>query len=364
MRILVVNSGSSSLKLRLVDGRDSVAGRADLPPVDLAGDAAIGSAIRGLGPFEAVGHRIVHGGLTYGAPVLIDSAVRRELERLSSMAPLHQPPAVRAVDIVAAASDVPAVACFDTAFHAGMPAAASTYAVPRSWREDLGVRKYGFHGLAHAWTSRRASEMLGEQGPSARLVTCHLGAGASLAAVVGGRGADTTMGFTPLDGLVMATRSGAVDPAVVLWLQNHAGMHPHEIGDALEHRSGLAAMAGTPDMRVVLDRSSRGDDDASLAVEVYLHRLRTGIGSMAAAAGGIDALVYSGGIGEHAPEVRERVATGLEFLGITVDPQRNRAAVPDTEITGTGPVRVFVIAAREDLEIARAVGATLSAETG
>lgn len=354
----MVNSGSSSLKLRVIDDDDGVTGRVDLPAVGLVGDDEVRRAVQGLAPFDVVGHRVVHGGRSYPAPVRIDAAVRRDLDELTPLAPLHLPAALRALDIVTdLAPDAPSVACFDTAFHAGLPAAAATYAVPREWREGLGVRKYGFHGLAHAWTSRRAAELLG--GGSTRIVTCHLGAGASLAAVVDGRCVDTTMGFTPLDGLVMATRSGAVDPGLVLWLLTHAGITVSAVADALERRSGLVALAGTPDMRMVVARAEAGDADAVLALDVYVHRLRGGIAAMVAAAGGIDALVFSGGVGEHAPEVRERAAAGLAFLDVSVDPIRNGAAEPEQEITGHGRVRLFVLEAREDLEMARQVRQTL-----
>lgn len=361
MRILVVNSGSSSLKLRVIVDSNATAAEADLPPVDNAGDDTIRAAIQDLGPFDAVGHRVVHGGRSYTEPTIIDAHVRRELEGLAPLAPLHQPPALRAIDIVSeVAPDAPAVACFDTAFFARLPPHAATYAVPRQWRDELGVRKYGFHGLAHASDSRRAAELLDLSGGPTRIVTCHLGAGASLAAVVDGRCVDTTMGFTPLDGLVMATRSGAIDPGLVLWLQQHAGMAASEIGDQLERRSGLAGLAGTPDMRAVLDRAAAGDPDAVLARDVYLHRLRAGIAAMAAAAEGLDALVFSGGVGEHSPEIRERAARGVRFLDVTVDGERNVREAPDCDITGDGRVRVFVVAAREDLEIARAVRSALA----
>lgn len=360
MRILVVNSGSSSLKLRLVDDDDDVVGQTDLDALD-AGDDGLRRAVAAIGGFDAVGHRVVHGGRRFTEPARIDAGVREQLERLTSLAPLHQPPALRAIDIISdIAPDTPAVACFDTTFHAAMPPASATYAIPRQWRDDLGVRKYGFHGLAHAWTSRRGLSLLGAPPGGRRVVTCHLGAGASLAAVVDGRCVDTTMGFTPLDGLVMATRAGTVDPGLVLWLHDHAGLSTGEIGEVLERRSGLTGLAGTPDMRVVLERAAAGDADARLALDVYLHRLRSSIAAMAAAAEGVDALVFSGGVGEHAPEVRSRAVSTLGFLGLTIDGDRNHVAVPDADITGAGPVRVFVVAAREDLEIAHAVRATLA----
>lgn len=356
MRILVVNSGSASLKLRLVDEGDNLAASADLPPID--GDVGddVRAAIVALGPFDAIGHRVVHGGQAFTEPTRIDEQVRRDLETLTPLAPLHQPAALKAIDVVTAlAPDTPAVACFDTAFHARLPPEASTYPVPREWRDELGVRKYGFHGLAHAWTSRQATQMLGETEAAPRVITCHLGGGASLAAIVDGRCVDTTMGFTPLDGLMMATRSGSVDPGLVLWLQLHAGLTATEISEGLEHQSGLVALAGTPDMRTVLERAGAGDDAATLALGVYVHRLVTGIAAMAAAAGGIDALVFSGGIGEHAPEIRRRAAAGLRFLDVSIDDGPNAIARVDCEITGDERVRVFVVAAREDIEIAHAV---------
>ncbi len=360
MRILVVNSGSSSLKLRLVDADDHVPATADLPAVGDTSDDEIRTAITELGPFDAVGHRVVHGGATYTGPVRINARVQRDLAELTPLAPLHQPAALRAIDLVEKiAPDVPGVACFDTAFHSTLPLAATTYAIPTQWRDELGVRKYGFHGLAHAWTSRRARELIADDGSGARVVTCHLGAGASLAAVVAGRCVDTTMGFTPLDGLVMATRSGSLDPGAVLWLETHGRLTVAEVTEALERHSGLLGLTGTPDMQEVLERAANGAADASLAVATYVHRLRAGIAAMAAAAGGLDILVFSGGVGENAADIREQATEGLGFLGVTIDHGRNATAIPDCEVTGHGPVRTFVIAAREELEVARGVRETL-----
>ena len=247
---------------------------------------------------------------------------------------------------------MPAVACFDTAFHATLTAAAATYALPRAWRERWGVRRYGFHGLSHAWAARRAG--------GGRVVTCHLGAGASLAAVRDGRCLDTTMGFTPLDGLVMATRSGSVDPGLLLWLLEETGMAERELAEALEHQSGLLALAGTADMREVLAGVEHGDPDASLALDVYVHRLRAGIAAMAAALGGLDTLVFTGGVGERSAPVRAAAAAGLGFLGIALDPERNATAGGDADIGAEGAaVRTLVVEAREDLEIARQVRAVV-----
>jgi acetate kinase len=368
--ILVVNAGSSSLKLRLVDGDDRVVGRADLPAVATLRQGELAAALDEVGgrDADAVGHRVVHGGADFRAPVLVDQAVRRRLEQLVELAPLHQPAALAGLDAVAEAlPGLPAVACFDTAFHATLPPEASTYAVPERWREDLGLRRYGFHGLSHAYAARRAATMLDAAGaPGGRLVTCHLGAGASLAAVSDGRSVDTTMGFTPLEGLVMATRSGSVDPGAVLWLVERAGLPVGEVADALEHHSGLAALAGTPDMAAVTAGAEEGDERARLALGVYLHRLRAGIAGMAAALGGVDAVVFTGGVGENAPAVRAGAVEGLPFLGVAVDPGANAAAGAelraglDADVTGPGAVaRVLVVAAREEVEVARGVRARL-----
>ena len=239
----------------------------------------------------------MHGGEAYRAAVWIDDDVRAGIETLSDLAPLHQPRALAAID--AAHHDlpgVPAAACFDTAFHASIPPAAATYALPEPWRQ----RRFGFHGLSHAYAVSRAAELLGAGLEDLRVVSCHLGAGASLAAVAGGRSVDTTMGFTPLEGLVMGTRSGSVDPGLLLWLIEHEGVVPAELADGLEHRSGLLALAGTGDMREILTRADAGDGDACAALDVYVHRLRAGVGAMAAAMNGLDVLVFTGGVGEHA----------------------------------------------------------------
>jgi acetate kinase len=252
--------------------------------------------------------------------------------------------------------DTPAVACFDTAFHATLPPAAFTYAVPRAWQERWGVRRYGFHGLSHAYASRRAAEMTGAR----RIVTCHLGAGASLAAVRDGRSVDTTMGFTPLEGLVMATRSGSVDPGLLLWLLERERLTVAEMSAALEHDSGLSALAGTADMREVLARVDT-DPDARLALDVYTHRLRAGVAAMTAALGGLDALAFTGGVGERSAPVRRAVAEGLGFLGVALDDERNAAADGDTDISrADAHARALVIPAREDLEIVREVRRVLA----
>jgi acetate kinase len=371
-RVLVVNAGSSSLKLSVLDPAGAVTASADLPaPLGpaprAAGDGSeIKSAIQSLGAVDAVGHRIVHGGTLYTGPVRIDEQVRQRLESLTDLAPLHQPKSLAALDAVQAVLPaVPAVACFDTAFHATIPAAAATFALPEEWRTRWSLRRFGFHGLSHAYISRRAPELLGRDAGRLRLVSCHLGAGASLAAIRDGRSVDTTMGFTPLDGLVMATRSGSVDPGLVLWLEEHAHMPAAELAAALEHRSGLYGLAGTADMREILARAAAGDTRAELARETYLHRLRASIAAMAAALDGLDAMVFTGGVGENSAEIRLRAMDGLGFLGIAAEPEPNDSGTGDREIGApAAAVRTLVIAAREDIEIAGQVRATLAWSAG
>jgi acetate kinase len=284
------------------------------------------------------------------------------LRALTDLAPLHQPKSLAALDVVTdVLPDVPAVACFDTAFHATLSPAASTYALPPEWRRRWDLRRYGFHGLSHAYASRRVTELLERPVDGLRVVTCHLGAGASLAAIRDGRSVDTTMGFTPLEGLVMATRSGSVDPGLVLWLEEHAGTPPAELAATLEHRSGLLGLAGTADMRAIVDAAAAGVPDARLALDVYVHRLRASIAAMAASLGGIDALVFTGGVGERSSAVRALAADRLGFLGIELDAIRNEHGPDEREIgAGGARVRVFVIVAREDLEIAHEVRSVLA----
>ena len=309
VRVLVVNAGSSSLKLALLGEDDEQLWHRELEaPRARVADEEVAAALADL-PAEpdAVGHRIVHGGERFREPVMIDRAVEGALQELVALAPLHQPKSLAAVDAVTRAlPSVPAVACFDTAFHATLPPEAATYALPLEWRVRYGLRRFGFHGLSHAYAARAA-------GGARRVVTCHLGAGASLCAVLEGRSVDTTMGFTPLEGLVMATRAGSVDPGLLLWLQRCEGVSADDMAEALEHESGLLGLAGTGDMRELL---ARDDEDARLALDVYVHRVRAGVGAMAASLGGLDALVFTGGVGERSGRVRDLVCEGLSHLGV------------------------------------------------
>jgi acetate kinase len=356
VRVLTVNAGSSSLKVRLLDHDDTVLQSADLDaPGGQVEQADVRQALASCPDPDVVAHRVVLGGTAFTGPVVLDDAVGARLDALTALAPLHQPKSLSALRAVSEVlPETTAVACFDTAFHTTIPPAAATYAVPRAWHERHGVRKYGFHGLSHAYSTKRAADLVGTM--RRRLVVAHLGAGCSLTAVVDGRSRDTTMGFTPLAGLVMATRSGDVDPGLVLWLEQHEGLSPAEVAHALEHEAGLLALAGDGDMRAVLAAERDGDARAVLAMEVYVHRLVTLTGAMAAAAGGLDALVFTGGVGERSSEVRRRCVEGLRHLGTVVDATANEAAdssSQDVEISAaSGTTRTFVVRAREDLQMA------------
>jgi acetate kinase len=364
MRVLVVNAGSSSLKVSLVDDDDSTIVEREF---EASGGRFDGSELRaavdemeGVG---AVGHRVVHGGPRYPASVRVDAQLIDYLGSIADLAPLHLPASLAGITAVQSLlPGVPAVACFDTAFHSSLPQAAATYAIPLEWRTRLGIRRYGFHGFSHAYAARRAAEMLTRSEASLRVVTCHLGAGASLAAVLGGHSVDTTMGFTPMEGLVMATRSGSVDPGMVLWLQRHEGFTEPELNEALDLRSGLYALAGVADMQEVVRRASAGEDRSRLALDVYVHRLRSSIAAMASAMNGLDAVVFTGGVGEHSAPVRSEAIDGLRFLGLGISPELNVNVSGDADISAPGAdAKTLVVRAREDIEVAREVRRVISA---
>jgi acetate kinase len=363
VRVLVVNTGSSSLKLSVLDRGRPVTSRTverwqgedDLDEVR--------DFLAGAGPVAAVGHRVVHGGPAHDGPALVGDALLAELAALTDLAPLHQP---RALAAIAAGArllpGVPAVACFDTAFHRTLPPAAATYALPAAWNARWGLRRYGFHGLSHAYAVRRAAELAGRPLAALRVLSCHLGAGASLCAVRAGRSVDTTMGFTPLAGLVMATRSGSVDPGMLLWLLAGGELSVAEVTDALEHGSGLAGLSGTSgDLRDVRVARDAGSAEAALAYDVFVHRLVREAGAMVASCGGLDLLVLTGGIGEHAPDVRHALCEGLGHLGVELDAAANAAADADAVLSPAGArVPVAVVTAGEDRQIAREVEALLA----
>jgi acetate kinase len=354
---LVVNAGSSSLKLSVLDGEKVL----DETTVERWSGA---DDLDGLREFlaqapepDAVGHRVVHGGPRHRRSVRVDGELIDYLDSVSDLAPLHNPRAVAAMRAVGRLlPSTPGVAAFDTSFHATIPDEAATYAVPREWNHRYQLRRYGFHGLSHAYAVRRAAALVDRDPADLRVVTCHLGAGASLSAVVDGHSVDTTMGFTPLAGLVMQTRAGSVDPGLLLWLLENAGLDAATLGETLEHQSGLKGLSGTSgDLRDVLTAREADDDDARLAFDVYVHRLVREIGAMAASAGGLDLLVFTGGMGEHSPELRSAAGSRLGHLGVSLDEQANQAT-GDSDVSGPDArVRTVVVTAREDVEVAREV---------
>lgn len=366
-QLLIANPGSSSLKLRVLHPDDEVVASEDGPaPGADDVDDVLTAFLTGAPRIAAAGVRVVHGGATFRGPVVVDDDVEAALAELDELAPLHNPPARAIVSSLRRMlGDRPVVACFDTAFHRTLPEAAATYAVPWSWTHDHGVRRYGFHGLSHQWATRRAAEVVGRPVENLRTVTAHLGAGASLAAVRGGRSVDTTMGFTPLEGLVMATRSGSVDPGALLWVQRRLGLDPEAMEHALDHESGLLGLSRrSGDLREVHALAEGGDPDARLALEVYVHRLRGEIARMAAALDGLDVLVFTGGVGEHAPWLRAAVVAGLSFLGLGIDEVANERAVRgDVTIGAAGATPCLVVESREDRQIASEIRHVLGGPT-
>jgi acetate kinase len=342
--VLVANAGSTSLKLHLVDEGEASARVGSLDDVD---PAAV----------DAVAHRVVHGGERFRAPVLVDDAVLAEIAALRALAPLHNTPALRELETARRRfPGLPHVAVFDTAFHATIPPAAATYAVPRRWREEWGVRRYGFHGLSVAWSAERAPAVVGRPPQGLRLVVCHLGGGSSVTALLDGRSLDTTMGFSPLEGVPMATRSGSVDPGAIVSVLRRSGMDADGLDEALNHESGMRGLAGGDGLMIELERrAAAGDDGAALAVEVFVLRVAGAVAAMAVASGGVDAVVFTAGIGEHSARVRELVCRRLAFLGVALDPARNAAAAGDCDLTAAGArVSVAVVHAREEVVAARA----------
>ena len=384
-RVLVVNTGSSSIKYQLfeMDGKRALAsglveriGEAGARLTHRAGDAeplvveervadhsegfermfrAFETAGGPIGELAGIGHRVVHGGDRLTEPTRIDDAAIAAIADQAPLAPLHNPSNLLGIRIAMASfPDTPQVAVFDTAFHQTMPPRAWRYAVPADLAAQLRIRRYGFHGTSHAYVSRKAAEHLGRPAGELNLVTLHLGNGASVAAVAGGRCIDTSMGLTPLEGLVMGTRSGDLDPAVVFYLHREAGLSVDDIDDLLNKRSGMLGLAGANDMREVERRAAEGDQAAAEALDVYCYRIRKYVGAYAAALGRLDALVFTAGIGENSDGVRAGVCQGLEGLGVALNPKRNRSRSgrPRTISPDDSKVAVLVVPTNEELEIA------------
>jgi len=304
---------------------------------------------------DVVGHRVVHGGPKYAEPVLLTPEVKSGIAAVSAFAPLHNRAELEGVEIIERLlGPVPQVAVFDTGFHRRMSPAAAVYPGPYQWFES-GIRRYGFHGINHQYCAARAAHLLGRDLHSLRLVTCHLGNGCSLAAIQEGRSIDTTMGFTPLEGLMMGTRSGSVDPGILTYLMREGRLHAKEIDDVLNKESGLLGISGiSGDMREILASVKRSHSRAKLAFDIYVHRLRAGIGAMIAVLGGIDVLVFSAGVGENSVEVRDAACEQLAFLGLKLDATANSQRRPDADIaTPDSAVRALIIRAQEDWAIAR-----------
>ncbi|MFI5274110.1 MAG: acetate/propionate family kinase [Ktedonobacterales bacterium] len=312
--------------------------------------------IAGPGEIGGVGHRVVHGGLDYEESVRITPRVTAAIARLAAIAPEHNPAALAGIEVVTRVlgAGVPQVAVFDTAFHAHMPLAAAVYPGPYAWFEQ-GIRRFGFHGISHQYCAERAAQLLGRDLGALRLITCHLGNGCSLAAIAGGRSVDTTMGFTPMEGLMMGSRSGSVDPGILTYLLRERGVSGESLDRTLNHDSGLKGISGiSSDMRDVMAARTAGDARAVLAFDMFVHRLRLGIGAMLAALGGVDALVFAGGIGEHVPEVRAGACEAFGYMGLRLDDARNAQSPHDANIAASdSTVPVFVIQTQEDWMIAR-----------
>ena len=376
--VLVLNAGSSSLKYQLVvpetaevlaKGLVERIGEAGSPVADhdqamqaMAAElrtAGIDLASAGL---RAVGHRVVHGGPDFSDPVILDDAVVSEIRDLIPLAPLHNPGAVAGIEAARAQFDIPHVAIFDTAFFATLPPAAATYAIPRDLAISHRIRRYGFHGTSHRFVSQAAAELIGRDLGEINQIVLHLGNGCSASAVRGGVAVEASMGLTPLQGLVMGTRSGDVDPGLHTFLHNELGMSVGDIDALLNKQSGLKGMAGVNDFRELEQRRAAGDEVAQLAFEVYVHRLKHYVGAYLAILGRLDVLSFTAGVGENNPALRAAVADGLEGLGITVDPELNTVSVKAARVISPEgpPVRVAVIPTNEELAIARETAALLS----
>ena len=370
MNVLALNCGSSSVKFRLVavePGASPAAGRALAERTEAVREGDHASAVqqalelaRRAGPIEAVGHRVVHGGPRFTAPALIDDAVIDAIEALEVLAPLHNRPSLAGIRACRAAlgAAIPMVAVFDTAFHAGLPEPAARYAIPWDLAERHGIRRFGFHGISYAWATARAATLLGRTVADLKLVVLHLGSGCSAAAIRGGASVDTSMGLTPLEGLVMGTRSGDLDPAILGVLMRGERVSLDQVEHWLNEGSGLKGLAGNADTRDLL---ARDDPRARLALDIFCHRARKYLGAYLAVLEGADAVVFTGGVGEHQAEIRRRIAAGFEWCGLALDPGRNTAhAGTDGVVSREGSaIRALVVAADEERMIAAETAACI-----
>lgn len=358
MHVLVLNPGSSTLKYRLINSAgDTVAGGL-VERVEGAGTSAAAQQVLGRcqgKPIQAVGCRVVHGGPRFSAPTRVTPSVIQEIRDLASLAPLHNPVAADVLDAtLALLPGIPVVAVFDTAFHRTIPDHAGLYAIPTDLAARLNLRRYGFHGTSHKFVSARLLDLTGMALPGSRLITCHLGNGASVCAVRDGNSVDTSMGLTPLEGLIMGTRCGDIDPGLVLHLLRTGNMSLAQVDDLLEHKSGLLGLGGHADMRDLERAVQSGDARAELALEAFCYRLRKYVAAYAAALEGVDAIAFTAGIGEHSGLVRAKTCAKLAWLGIQLDEGRNQQARGETRISRDGsPVQVWVVPTDEERQIAR-----------
>ena len=372
--VFVINSGSSSIKYQLVDLETETAsvtglieriGEPGSPiPDHESGMRVVLEAIGTEHEIAAVGHRVVHGGSLFASATVITDDVEAAIDELSALAPLHNPAnllGIRAAQL--ALPHVPHVAVFDTAFHQTLPPAAYTYAIDAALAAEHGVRRYGFHGTSHKYVSEKAAALLGRDLADLKMIVLHLGNGASACAIDGGRSVETSMGITPLEGLVMGTRSGDIDPAALIHLHRQGGLSFDELDVLLNRKSGLLGLTGMADMREVQDAAAAGDDIAEAALAVYRHRIRRYLGAYLVHLGGLDAIVFTAGVGENNVLLRRRVLAGLSFLGITVDEERNAVVSKQPRIISTdgSPVTVLVVPTNEELEIARQTRDAVSA---
>ncbi|MDZ7959119.1 MAG: acetate kinase [Aulosira sp. DedQUE10] len=321
--------------------------------------------ISNLSEIDVVGHRVVHGGQDYRKSTVINEDVKKAIAQLATLAPVHNPAAVEGIEAIEQSlGEVKQVAVFDTGFHATIPDAAAIYPGPYEWVEQ-GIRRYGFHGISHQYCAQRAADILGRDLASLRLINCHLGNGCSLAAIQNGRSIDTTMGFTPLDGLMMGSRSGSIDPGILIYLLRHSNYSAESLDYVLNKASGLRGISGvSSDLPEVIAAIAQGNYRAQLAWDIYVHRLRSSIGSMLASLGGLDVLVFTAGVGEKSPGIRQAVSEGLGFLGLKIDPQKNQQNPVDVDIaTSESAVRVLVIHTQEDWAIAQQCWQILRSKT-
>lgn len=374
MQILVLNAGSSSLKVAVVHAESFTvvwSGMVDwslsrwISPsqrVDFAKNCDRLSVMQDLlreinkDTIAVVGHRVVHGGDRYRSAVIIDAEVRQAIKEFACFAPIHNPAALESIELISQVlgERIPQVAVFDTAFHANLPLTSAIYPIPYKFYLE-GIRRYGFHGTSHQYVAHRASELLGRDLAQLKLITCHLGNGCSLAAIANGQSIDTTMGFTPLSGLMMGTRSGDIDPSILLYLGRSHNMTFDQLDDLLNRQSGLLGVSGiSSDLRTILQARREGHAQAKLAYDLFIHRLRSEMGRMLAVLGGLDGIVFTGGIGENSADVRADSLALWQFLGITIDQELNQKRGIDRDIaTPSSPVKVLVIHTQEDVAIAR-----------